>query len=249
MNQAGKLSWSSTGSAAMTSNGFPACLTLTSLSAYVALAADQFAVWQAIEADMVSDFAWGTANAQPVTLSFWFNGSAGTYSGSVQNYATTRSYPFTFNLPATGWSKIVLTIPGDTGGTWVMSGNGGALYLNFDLGSGANNRGAATGAWQNANVSGVTGTTSVVATNGAAVQITGVKLEIGSVATPFNRQSLAKSMADCQRYYAAGAFRTGISMGKAGVSCQTHCLPVRCVLRQLSLLSAQSTRRSLTLAA
>ena len=31
--------------------------------------------------------------------------------------------------------------------------------------------------------------------------VTGVKLEIGSVATPFNRQSLAKSMADCQRYY------------------------------------------------
>ena len=31
--------------------------------------------------------------------------------------------------------------------------------------------------------------------------MTGVKLEIGSVATPFNRQSPAKSMADCQRYY------------------------------------------------
>ena len=40
-----------------------------------------------------------------------------------------------------------------------------------------------------------------VATNGAAFTVTGVKLEIGSVATPFNRQSLAKSMADCQRYY------------------------------------------------
>ncbi len=29
-----------------------------------------------------------------------------------------------------------------------------------------------------------------------------VKLEIGAIATPFNRQSLAKTMADCQRYYA-----------------------------------------------
>ena len=42
---------------------------------------------------------------------------------------------------------------------------------------------------------------NIVATNGATLALTGVKLEIGSVATPFNRQSLAKSMADCQRYY------------------------------------------------
>ena len=47
----------------------------------------------------------------------------------------------------------------------------------------------------------MTGSVNVVATNGATFYVTGVKLEIGSVATPFNRQSLAKSMADCQRYY------------------------------------------------
>ena len=48
---------------------------------------------------------------------------------------------------------------------------------------------------------GVTGAVSLVATNGATFSVTGVKLEIGSVTTPFNRQSLTKSMADCQRYY------------------------------------------------
>ena len=50
-------------------------------------------------------------------------------------------------------------------------------------------------------ISGATGAVSVVATNGATFYLTGVKLEIGSVATPFNRKSLAESMADCQRYY------------------------------------------------
>ena len=50
-------------------------------------------------------------------------------------------------------------------------------------------------------IMGATGTASIVATNGAGFYVTGVKLEIGSVATPYNRQSLAKSMADCQRYY------------------------------------------------
>ena len=42
---------------------------------------------------------------------------------------------------------------------------------------------------------------SVVATNGASFFLTGVKLEIGSIATPFNRKSLAERLADCQRYY------------------------------------------------
>ena len=51
---------------------------------------------------------------------------------------------------------------------------------------------------------GVTGAVSVVATNAANFLLTGVKLEIGSVATPFNRYSLAKSMADCQRYFQTG---------------------------------------------
>jgi hypothetical protein len=47
----------------------------------------------------------------------------------------------------------------------------------------------------------VTGSISVVAVNGATFYVTGVKLEIGSVATPYNWQSLAKSLADCQRYF------------------------------------------------
>ena len=51
--------------------GFRTVFSFTSSSAYTPLAADYFHFTQAIEADMVSDFAWGTANAQPVTLSFW----------------------------------------------------------------------------------------------------------------------------------------------------------------------------------
>ena len=81
-----------------------------------------------------------------------------------------------------------------------MSGNGGSISLNFDLGCGATYRGPAN-AWASANYLGATGAIRVVSTNGANFAVTGVKLEVGSVATPFNRQSLAKSMADCQRYY------------------------------------------------
>lgn len=221
-NQAGKGTWQRASSLA---NGFPYCLSFTSTTAYTSLASDAFALSQPIEADMVSDFAWGTPNAQPVTLSFWVNVSiAGTYSGCISNYtggAATRAYPFAFAVP-TGWSKVAIHIPGDTAGTWTMSGNGGALYLSFDLGSGANVRGPA-GAWANGNWNGATGAVSVVATNGAVFQLTGVKLEIGGVATPYNRQSLAKSMADCRRYYQIGFWGMG-GYGLTGASIFTDIL-------------------------
>ena len=179
-------------------------ISFASTSAYAAAAGEVFAIHQPVEADMVGDFAWGTAGAQPVTLSFWANSTlTGTFSGSIRSYPVpaARSYPFTFSLPtANTWTKIAVTIPGDTAGTWVLQGNAAALAVVFDLGSGATLRGSAN-TWASANYVGATGSVSVVAVNGANFFLTGVKLEIGSVTTPFNRQSLTKSMADCQRYY------------------------------------------------
>ena len=193
----------------LAATGFAHYLDFTSNSAYTPAASDYFRLLQVVEADMITDFAWGTANAQPVTLSFWAASSlAGAFSGSISTFpAATRAYPFTYTIPSAGtWTKIVVTIPGDnlvSSTNWVLAGNGAALGVQFDLGSGATFRGPAN-AWASANYVGVTGAVSTVSTNGAYFLLTGVKLEIGSVATPFNRQSLAKSMADCQRYYSVG---------------------------------------------
>jgi hypothetical protein len=182
--------------------GFPNFLSFTSSSAYAVLTTDAFSVRQPIEADMVSDFAWGTANAQPVTLSFLAMSSlAGTFGGAISNAAPgTRSCPFSFTLAANTWTKIAVTIPGDPTSGWTLNGNGVGAVVWFDLGSGANFR-AAAGAWAAGDIRGATGAVSVVGTNAATFYVTGVKLEVGAVATPFNRQSLAKSLADCQRYF------------------------------------------------
>ena len=210
--------------------GFPYYLGYQSLSAYTPLTGDTFLVSQAIEADMIGDLAWGTANAQIVTLSFWaYSGLTGTFSGAICNYANTRAYPFTFSLPSgSTWTKITVTIPGDTSGTWVMSGNAGSMLLRFDLGSGATFRGTAN-TWQAGNIVGATGAVNVVSTSGAVFFVTGVKLEIGSVATPYNRQSLAKSMADCQRYYSFGQIIAGGTMTATQIIYAPYSLP--CTMR------------------
>ena len=209
--QAAKINWGQGSGPGSVAIGFPNYTSwLCPTTPYTSLATDFFYVYQVIEADMVSDFCWGTANAQPATLSFWAASiNAGTYSGSIRNTSAstpTRSYPFTFALPgASTWTKITIPIPPDASGTWIMSGNGGGLSLSFDLGCGTNWRGI-PGQWQNGNFLGATGAYSIVSVASSAFFITGVKLEIGSVATPFNRKSLAESLLDCQRYYQQPTF-------------------------------------------
>jgi hypothetical protein len=207
--------------------GFPNFLQCTSQSAFTPAATDTFYIGQRIEADMISDFAWGTPNAQPVTLSFWANSTqAGTYGGVLTGANPLRSYAFSYPLAGTGLQKVVVTIPGDTGGTWAMSGNAYGVEVRFDLGSGANFR-IAPGAWTAGNMVGVIGAVNTVATNAAIFALTGVKLEIGNVATPFNRQSLAKSMADCQRYFQALSLFTCMYNGGTGqFGYVGHTLPV-----------------------
>jgi hypothetical protein len=189
------------GSPVSLASEFPFYLGFGSSSAYTPVAADTLVFQQAIEADMIGDFAWGSSNAKSVTLSFWaYVNVGGSYSGAIRNYAGTQSYPFSFTLPVNVWTKVIINIPGATVGTWSMTGNVGALWLAFNLGCGANFLGPA-GAWATANYLGAIGGINVVGTTTGVFFVTGVKLETGTVATPFNRYSLAKSLSDCQRYY------------------------------------------------
>jgi hypothetical protein len=181
--------------------GFTNYLGCTSSAATSLAAGDYYLVQQKVEGFNVSDLAWGTANASSVTLSFWVRSSlTGTFGGAIQNSAGNRSYPFTYSISSVNtWEKKAITISGDTSGTWLTT-NGIGLYLLFGLGVGSTFSGTA-GAWAGSNFISATGATSVVGTNGATFYITGVQLEAGSVATPFERRSYGQELALCQRYY------------------------------------------------
>ena len=190
-------------------SGYINSILFTSSAATSVGASDQSAINQNIEGLNITDFGWGSASAVSVTLSFWVRSSlTGTFGGALQNSSANRSYPFTYTISAANtWEQKSITIPGDTTGTWLTT-NGIGIRLYLSLGMGSTYSGTA-GTWAAANYQSATGATSVVGTNGATFYITGVQLEVGSVATPFEREIYSQTLAKCQRYYettGAGAF-------------------------------------------
>ena len=74
------------------------------------------------------------------------------------------------------------------------------MQVEFSLGAGATYSGTAS-AWTSSVILQPTGSTSVVATNGATWSVTGVQLEAGTTASPFEYRQYGTELGLCQRYY------------------------------------------------
>ena len=200
LSQASKYSVQQNAGSVTPPAGFINYLGVTSLSAYSVGASEIFGIQQFIEGFNTADLAWGTANAQSVTLSFKvYSSLTGTFGGVLQNDGQNRSYPFTYTISsANTWTTISITVAGDTSGTW-LTNNGRGVTVWFSLGTGATYSGTA-GAWSGSAYFSATGATSVVGTNGATFYITGVQLEKGSTATSFDYRDYGRELIMCQRY-------------------------------------------------
>ena len=198
VTQASKLSYQRS---TVAPEGFTNSLALTSLSAYSVTSSDHFAAIQAIEGFNVADLGWGTANAKPITFSFKVRSSlTGTFGGFVSNSDVNRCYVFSYTInEANTFEDKTVTIFGDTSGTW-FTNNGVGLYLSFSVGAGSSVTSTA-GSWGSTFYRSVTGQTSLVGTNGATFYITGVQLEVGTVATSFDFRDYGTEFFLCQRYY------------------------------------------------
>jgi hypothetical protein len=181
--------------------GFKNSALLTVTSASTPSGNDYYILLQHVEGNNVVDLSFGSASAKTVTLSFWVKSSVtGTFGGSLRNSAADRSYPFTYSVSSAGvWEQKSVSVVGDTIGTWLTT-NGRGLSLGFSLGGAGTELGTA-GAWAATNNTGATGQTNWIATAAATFQITGVQLEVGDTATPFEHRSYAQELALCMRYY------------------------------------------------
>ena len=198
INQASKMSAQQVTDAP---TGFVNSLKVTTTSAYTVTASDYFSVRQDIEGQNISHLDWGSSNAKTVTLSFYVKSSlTGTFGGSIKNSASDKAYPYTYTIDsANTWERKTITIEGETTGTWLTT-NGRGIMVYFGLGVGSTFSGT-SGSWASSNYLSATGATSVVGTSGATWYVTGVQLEIGDAATPFEHRPYDAELARCQRYY------------------------------------------------
>jgi hypothetical protein len=174
---------------------------VTSLAATTPGSTDIYILRQYIEGFNTADLAWGTANAQPITVSFWVNSSlTGTFGGVIKNGGENRGYAFTYTINAANTNEYkTITIPGDTTGTWGNNNDVGVQLL-FSIGAGSSIV-TSPGAWTAGNIWAPTGQSNIVGTNGATWRITGVQLEEGTAASPFEYRLYGTELALCQRYF------------------------------------------------
>ena len=199
--------------------GFYNSLQYTPATTDTSLSNDQFAfISQVIELDHIRHLEYGNSHAVTCTLSFYVRSNiTGTYCIALINDDTNnRQFVTEYTIDsANTWERKVITIPGDTSGTWNTNG----LRIAWTLVSSGNRQTTTVGSWF------FDDTTVRYATNkqvnfmssaSNTFKITGVQFETGNYATDFEHRSYGEELSLCQRYFYKVTGDSGERVGIGG---------------------------------
>ena len=153
--------------------------------------------------------AFGTSGAKDLTLSFYVKCNAtGVFTGSLVNSGNNRSFAFTYSITqALTWSRVVIKVPGDTSGTWNKD-NGVGIKIVLALKIGSNFVTANPNTWAGSELMGTTSGYNLMVSTSNYIYFTGIQLEEGTEATPFEHVHYSEALRQCQRYFWKNADNT-----------------------------------------
>jgi hypothetical protein len=167
-------------------------------------ASDLLVFVQRLEGQNLQAIRKGTSSAKELTVSFWVKSNVtGTYIVNLIDNDNSRSVSKSYTISASAtWEKKTITFPADTTGA-LDNDNAYSFQLSFWLAAGSNfSSGTLNTSWASTTQANrAVGQTNLAAATNNYWQITGVQLEVGAVATPFEFKPFAQDLAECQRYY------------------------------------------------
>jgi len=187
-----------------------------------ALAADEYSTFtQAIEAQNLQQISNGSSAAKSLTLSFYVKSNkTGTWGLNLYKPdSTSRQITATYTISsADTWEYKTITFAGDTAGGGIANDNGAGLYVYWGLAAGSNYTSSDSTSWSNYSNAGFLYGHNVNFFDSTANDwaVTGVQLEVGEQATPFEHEDFGTTLAKCQRYYFRQEYDTAIPYLGAG---------------------------------
>ena len=192
---------------APTGSGFSKSIKIKTNTAESSLDSNEiFHVSQVIEAQNLQHLKNGTSSALSVTLSFWVKAyQVGTYVINIfKGDNTGRQISATYTISASNtWEFKTMTFPGDTSGGGIADDTGAGFYIYWVLAAGSGFTGTTSTSWGDYADGGFANgqTVNIMSSTNNYFYLTGVQLEVGSVATDFEHLSIADVLAKCQRYF------------------------------------------------
>ena len=163
-----------------------------------------------LEAQNIRNSGWNYTSASSfITLSFWAKSSkAGTYNIAFRaSDVGALYYLVEYTLVADTWKKVTATIPGDSSLVF-NNDNGNGLEIRWNLALGTDRNDGTANQWNSvsSNNAGTSNQVNFFDSTSNNFYLTGVQLEVGEQATPFEHRSFGDELARCERYYETGRF-------------------------------------------